>query len=61
MKTELLNREEAAKFLCVKPHTLASWASTKRYRLPMIKVGRKAMYRLTDLERWLEERTEAGV
>jgi hypothetical protein len=61
VKTELLNREEAAKFLCVKPHTLASWASTKRYQLPMVKVGRKAMYRLSDLERWLEERTTEAV
>lgn len=61
MKTELVNREEAAKFLNVKPQTLACWASTKRYQLPMVKVGRAVRYRLSDLERWLEERTTAGV
>ena len=59
MKTELLNREEAAKFLGLKPATLACWASTKRYQLPMVKVGRAVRYRLADLERWLESRTEA--
>lgn len=60
MKTELVNREIAAKFLNLKPQTLACWASTGRYELPMVKVGRKAMYRVADLERWLESRTKAG-
>lgn len=59
VETKLLSREEAAKFLGVKPNTLACWASTKRYQLPMIKVGRVVRYRLADLERWLESRTEA--
>jgi hypothetical protein len=53
----LLTREEAAAFLRVKPQTLAMWHSTKRYRLPVVKIGRLAMYRLSDLERFIESRT----
>lgn len=53
----LLTREEAAEFLRVKPQTLAMWHSTKRYRLPVVKVGRLAMYRVSDLEQFIESRT----
>jgi predicted site-specific integrase-resolvase len=56
-QTRLLNRVEAAEFLGVKPQTLAIWATTGRYSLPLIKVGRLAKYRLSDLERFLERRT----
>jgi excisionase family DNA binding protein len=53
----LLTREEAAAMLGVKPQTLAVWATTKRYCLPLIKCGRLVRYRRADLERWLESRT----
>ncbi len=53
----LLSRKEAADFLGLKEQTLASWITTGRYRLPCIKVGRLAKYRLIDLERFLDERT----
>ena len=55
--TRLLTREEAADYLRVKASTLAIWASTKRYALPFIKVGRSVRYTVKDLERFLEERT----
>jgi excisionase family DNA binding protein len=54
---ELLNREEAAKYLDVKPQTLACWACTRRYGLRYIKVGRNVRYRRSDLDRFLEART----
>jgi excisionase family DNA binding protein len=60
VSSDLLTREQAAQFLGVKAQTLAVWASTKRYALPMIKVGSLARYRRSDLERFLESRTVGG-
>ncbi len=53
----LCTREQAAEYLGVKPQTLAVWATTKRYHLPMVKVGSLVRYRLADLEKFLESRT----
>ena len=53
----LLTREQAAKYLGVAAQTLAIWAMTGRYNLPVIKVGRLCKYRGTDLDRWLLSRT----
>ena len=53
---KLLNRREAAEMLGVKEGTLAIWHTTNRYRLTVIKVGRLAKYRVSDIERFLEER-----
>ena len=55
--SSILSRNEAAEFLGVKPQTLACWQSTKRYSLPVIKVGRLAKYRLSDLEEFLDRQT----
>lgn len=57
VQSELLSREEAAQYLGVKKQTLAAWAHTGRHDLPMVKVGRLVKYRLSDLEKWLAERT----
>ena len=56
-KHRLLNRKEAAEFLGVKIITLAIWESTKRYNLPMVKVGRLVRYRFGDLLDFVERRT----
>ena len=53
----LLNRDEAAAILGLKPTTLAIWACTGRNDLPYIKVGSRVRYRRTDLEEWLRRRT----
>ena len=53
----LLTRQEAAAYLGVKPQTLAVWATTKRYPLPMVKVGSLVRYRRCDLEGFVEQRT----
>ncbi|MDB2414891.1 helix-turn-helix domain-containing protein [Rickettsiales bacterium] len=55
--TQLLKRKEAAEFLGTTEGTLAVWASTKRYKLPYVKVGRNVRYRLPDLIKFLEENT----
>jgi len=52
--TKILNRKEAAEFLGLQENTLAVWATTKRYKLPYIKVGRLVKYRLSDLQAFLE-------
>jgi len=56
----LLSRKEAADFLGVKEVTLAVWKSTKRYHLPVIKVGRLVRYRYSDLLDFIERRTVGG-
>ncbi len=56
-KNHLLTREEAADFLGVSPITLALWKSTKRYNLPVVKVGRLAKYRYGDLLEFVERQT----
>jgi len=53
----LLSRKEAADFLGVKEITLAVWKSTKRYDIPVVKVGRLARYRSGDLLDFVERRT----
>lgn len=53
----LLSRKEAAEFLGVKEMTLGVWQSTKRYEIPMVKVGRLAKYRYSDLMHFIERRT----
>ena len=55
---QLLSRRQAAEYLGVKENTLAIWACNKRYSLPVIKVGRLCKYRLSDLDKFLDERTE---
>jgi len=59
-RSQLLTRAEAAEFLGMRPQTLAVWALTGRYNLPCIKVGRSVRYRLSDLEAFLDRRTEGG-
>lgn len=54
----LLTREETAEILGVKPQTLAAWHSTRRYPLPVVKVGRSARYRPSDVQRFIESRVE---
>ena len=57
---KLLTRKEAAEVLGVTPETLAVWHSERRYNLPVVKVGKKAMYRPADIESWCRSRTVGG-
>jgi excisionase family DNA binding protein len=56
----LFRRDEAAAYLGVTSHTLAVWKSSKRYDLPVVKVGRLVRYRKSDLDAFLARRTEGG-
>lgn len=53
----LLTRKQAADYLGIKESTLAVWACTKRYDLPVVRVGRLVKYRLTDLEAFVDRQT----
>ncbi len=56
----LLSRTEAAEYLGMKIGTLEVWASTGRYNLPFIKVGRIPKYRKSSLDAWIQGRTRYG-
>ncbi|MDB2415183.1 helix-turn-helix domain-containing protein [Rickettsiales bacterium] len=56
----LLTRKEAAEFLGVKENTLAVWLTTRRYDLPVVKVGRLCKYRKSDLLDFLDKQTTPG-
>ena len=58
LSSPLLTRAEAAEYLGVKVQTLALWASTGRYSLPFVKVGRLSKYRQTHLDEFLERNTQ---
>lgn len=51
----LLSRTEAAQYLGLSEKTLATWASVQRYNLPVTKIGRRAMYRRSDLDAFIEQ------
>lgn len=53
---QLLNREQAARFLGVCTQTLAMWHCKSKYGLPLIKVGRCVRYRKGDLLAFVESR-----
>lgn len=56
---ELVSRERAAEMLGVKPQTLACWHTRGQYGLPVVKIGRLAKYKLTDIAMFIEQRTRS--
>ena len=58
---KLLTRKEASKFLGISEGTLAVWKVTKRYPLPVIKVGRLVRYRESDLIAFLDKMTDPQI
>lgn len=52
----LLTRRAAATYLGLSPITLAIWRSTKRYGLPVVKIGRTVRYRQSDLDEFINKR-----
>ena len=54
---KLINPEEVASILGIKPETLGYWRCTGRYTLPYVKVGRLVMYRPSDVDAFIEKRT----
>lgn len=56
-KSDLLSRREAAQYLGISEQTLAIWKCTKRYNLPVVKIGRLVKYRKADLDTFVMNRT----
>jgi excisionase family DNA binding protein len=59
-KPDLLSTPEAAEYIGARPHSLETWRTSGRYRIPFVKVGRLVKYRRTDLDAWLYARTVYG-
>ncbi len=56
-QSDLLTRKEAAIYLGVTEQTLAVWKCTKRYNLPVVKIGRLVKYKKGDLDHFIKVRT----
>ena len=53
----LANHITAANYMGIAPATLQYWRTTGTQKIPFIKVGGRVMYRITELEKWLEQNT----
>jgi excisionase family DNA binding protein len=53
--TGLLNAVEATKFLKISRSTLYRWTSKRK--IPHIKAGGRVLFRPSDLDQWLREKT----
>lgn len=53
MITELLNLVEASKRLKCSKHTLRAWSYQRR--LPVVKLGRRTLFREEDLEKFINK------
>ena len=51
----LLDPKQAAKFLGLKPCTLAVWRSKGRYDLPFLRIGGRIRYLIEDLQDWIDK------
>ncbi|MBY6017363.1 helix-turn-helix domain-containing protein [Halomonas denitrificans] len=56
MEFKLLNPGQVANLLGVTIGTLSVWRCTGRYPLPFVKVGRRVMYRESDIHAFIEGR-----
>ncbi len=59
VKDELLSETEEAKRLRVHPRTMVNWRA--RGLVPYYKIGRRILYRSSDVDKVLEDRYRRGV
>jgi len=52
----LLDQDQAAEVLSVRPRTMESWRC-RGGGPPFVRIGRHVRYRLSDLHAWIDERT----
>jgi len=55
---KLLTPKECSEILGIKVQTMAVWRTTRRYHLPWVRSGRLIRYKIEDVKRFIEERTE---
>ena len=63
LENELICREEAAKYLKISTRTLRRYATSSHIGLPKIpyaKYGRRVVFRVADLRRWVESQMVRG-
>lgn len=56
-QSRLLTPPEVSEMLNLAVGTLAVWRSSGRWNLPFVKVGRRVMYQLRDVEAWIAAQT----
>jgi hypothetical protein len=54
---QLKNNSGAADYIGIPIATLQHWRTTGAQQIPFIKVGRRVMYRVSDLDQWLDQHT----
>jgi len=54
----LLDTFQAAKFLGLRPCTLADWRRKGKHNLPYIRIGGRVRYRIDDLQAWIDKHYE---
>ena len=54
---QLANNSAAANHIGIAAATLQYWRTTGAQNLPFIKIGRRVMYRQTDIDQWLDQHT----
>jgi excisionase family DNA binding protein len=57
IKSVLITATAAAEYMGISPATLQYWRSMSTHKIPYIKVGGRVLYRISELEKWLESRT----
>ncbi|PTR14365.1 excisionase family DNA binding protein [Nitrosospira sp. Nsp2] len=57
----LFSNSQAADYLGLADNTLSVWRCTGRYNIPYIKVGRLVRYRKSDLDAFLQRRTQGRI
>ena len=58
-RTQLLKAPEAARLLAIGTRKL--WELTNSKRIPCVRIDRAVRYRLSDLERWIEQHREDSI
>lgn len=52
-ENKLFCTKEAAREIHVEPQTMAQWRHNKKVNIPFVRIGRKVMYRKSDLEAFI--------
>lgn len=60
METLSFNTKEAARYLGVKDQTLRAWRCNGAVKIPFIKLGKAVIYRVADLDAFIERNRVAG-
>jgi excisionase family DNA binding protein len=57
---DLLTTAEAAEYLRTTVATLNTWRCTKAVKIPYYRIGRKILYRLSELQKYIDKQKVGG-